>query len=112
MTAAEKAAVRATVFSHLSGIVLAPTVKALADRGVFEWLGADQWISLDEVQKRTHGNRGYLRVALRLLVSAGWAEQRLEDNNSLPSYRLTAEGRIAAKFGPQHYERAVSFIPQ
>ena len=112
MSAAEKAAVRATVFSHLSGIVLAPTVKALADRGVFEWLGADHWITLDEVQRRTHGNRGYLRVALRLLASAGWAEQRLDDNNASASYRLTAEGRIAAQFGPPHYERVVSFIPQ
>ena len=35
----EKALVRATVFGHLAGIVLAPTVKALADRKVFDSSG-------------------------------------------------------------------------
>jgi len=33
VTDAGKAAVRATVFHHLAGIVMAPTTKALADRG-------------------------------------------------------------------------------
>ena len=43
----EKAAVRAAIFTHLSGIVLAPTVAALADRGVFRLFGSSSaWITL------------------------------------------------------------------
>jgi hypothetical protein len=46
----EKAAVRATIFTHLSGIVLAPTVAALADRGVFRAFdSASAWIALDDI---------------------------------------------------------------
>ena len=71
----EKTAVRAAVFRHLAGIVLAPTVKALWDRKVFDLFhGVSKWVKLDEVVDRTRGNRGYLRVALRLLAACGWLE--------------------------------------
>ena len=45
----EKARVRTMVFNHLSGIVMAPTVKALADRKVFELFdGTAKGVTLDE----------------------------------------------------------------
>ena len=98
----EKAAVRAVVFHHLSGIVLAPTVKALHDRNVFE-LFADpsRWVELDQIVERTHGNRGYLRVALRLLVSCGWLKQRTSENAHGSAYALTPEGMIGASVAPR-----------
>ena len=47
---AEKAQIRAVVFGHLAGIVLAPTVKALWDRRVFDLFEApDQWVELGRV---------------------------------------------------------------
>ena len=84
----EKAAVRATIFNHLSGIVLAPTVVALADRGVFRLFdSAAAWVTFDEIAERTHANRGYLRVALRLLTSCGWLRQRTEAGEGLCDMR-------------------------
>src|SRR5262245_49985144 len=107
MTNAEKVAVRATIFQHLAGIVLAPVVKELADRGVFARLAdAPAGIGIDEIAGQTHGNRGYLRVALRLLVSCGWM---VETGDA--KYALTPEGKIAVWLAPL-YSEAVSFIPK
>jgi hypothetical protein len=109
----EKAAVRAAVFGHLAGVVLAPTVKALWDRKVFDlFQGLSEWVKLDEFVDRTRGNRGYLRVALRLLAACGWLEQRLEDNGRSASFALTSEGRIALKLAPSLYGEIISFIPK
>ena len=86
----ERASVRTLVFSHLAGIVLAPTVKALWDRKVFDlFRGPSPWVQLDEIVEHTHGNCGYLRVALRLLLSTGWMEERIGDLGAQPSYALT-----------------------
>ncbi|MBO0860933.1 MAG: class I SAM-dependent methyltransferase [Chloracidobacterium sp.] len=107
LTGAEKMAVRTTIFQHLAGIVLAPVVKALADRGVFARLAdAPAGIGFDTIADQTHGNRGYLRVALRLLVSCGWITET-EDGK----YALTAEGKIAVWLAPL-YSEVASFIPK
>ncbi len=109
----ERASVRTLVFNHLAGIVLAPTVKALWDRKVFDlFRGPSPWVQLDEVVEHTHGNRGYLRVALRLLLSAGWMEERIGDSGSQPSYALTREGELATVVAPPLYREVVSFIPK
>ncbi|HWF08096.1 MAG TPA: hypothetical protein VG297_06520 [Bryobacteraceae bacterium] len=102
MSTSVSAEVRSLVFAHLRGIVLAPVVRALQDRGVFTLFEEFGTVTLDQVIEKTHGNRGYVRIALRLLVSAGWFEG---------SYRLTAEGRALLKIAPEHYREAVAFIP-
>jgi hypothetical protein len=105
----ERAAVRATLFRHLAGIVLAPTVKALADRGVFElFRNAPDWLELDRILAPTHGNRGYLRVALRLLCSYGWL--RTKPGAGEPLYSLTEEGALVAPLAPRVYGEVVAFL--
>jgi hypothetical protein len=108
----EKAAVRATIFTHLSGIVLAPTVAALADRGVFRLFESSAtWIALDDICERTHANRGYLRVALRLLTSCGWLRQRTTAGQS-DEYAPTPEGLIGVRVAAPLYREVISFIPK
>lgn len=106
----ERANVRASIFNHLAGIVMAPTVSALWDRRAFElFTGAPGWVEFDEVLKRTHANPGYLRVALRLLASCGWLTQ--QDRRSGPlSYALTRAGRVAITLAPPLYLEATSFL--
>ena len=78
ITAGERAAVRATVFAHLAGIVLIPTVRALWEAEVFQlFRSPGQWICFDEIARHTRANRGYLRVALRILVACGWLAQNV-----------------------------------
>src|SRR5208282_2013930 len=106
----EKAQVRAVVFGHLAGIVLAPTVKALWDRRVFELFGAaGEWVDFDRIVQETRANRGYLRVALRLLASCGWLKQQVESGHA-PRYALTAEGRVAVSTAPLLYGEVLSFV--
>ena len=108
----EKAAVRTRIFHHLAGMVLVPTVKALWDRKVFEeFRNSPEPVSLDQIENQTHGNRGYLRVALRLLASCGWMQERREKQSGNISYSLTSKGMIGAHLAP-HYAEAVSFIPK
>jgi hypothetical protein len=105
----EKVAVRSIVFGHLAGIVLAPVLKALADRGVFDLFPDDsQCVELDRIMEPTHGNRGYLRVALRLLSSYGWL--RTERVGNYPQYKLTRVGVIALRIAPQLYATVVPFL--
>ena len=106
----EKAQVRAVVFGHLSGIVLVPTVKALWDRRVFSLFGsAGEWVEFEQFVKETRANRGYLRVALRLLASCGWLKQRVESGRE-PRYALTAEGAVAVNTAPLLYGEVLSFV--
>ena len=70
---ADKAGVRAAVFTHLAGLAIAPTIGALWERGALEVLtGRPGALDFAEILGRTHANPGYLRVALRLLTSCGW----------------------------------------
>ncbi len=111
---ADKAGVRAMVFNHLAGIALVPTAHALAARGVFDILaGATGWTDLDEIIARVHANRGYLRVALRLLASAGWLTQRVDRNGRFVAYSVTEAGGTAMALAPPLLYRAVaSFLPK
>lgn len=99
--------VRTKVFAHLRDIVLVPVVKALYDRGVFELFSAPGvWVSLAQIVARTRANRGYLKVALRLLVSAGWLNW--QDG---ASFSLTPEGSAALLTAPQLFREVAAFIP-
>ena len=109
----EKAGVRSVVFHHLSGMVLAPTVKALHDRNVFQlFANRSGWVELDQIVERTHGNRGYLRVALRLLASCGWLKQRIIESGRGSAYTLTPEGVLGISLAPPLYRDVVSFMPK
>jgi hypothetical protein len=106
---AEKAGVRAVVFNHLAGLVVAPTVSALWERGALEmFAGTSAPVEFSDMVARTHANPGYLRVALRLLVSCGWLRQ-VQANESV-AYILTREGRIAMTLAPALYAEMSSFF--
>jgi hypothetical protein len=110
---AEKAEVRADIFGHLAGLVLAPTVKALGDRGVFDLFeDSVNCVKLDQVVDRTRGNRGYLRVALRLLSCCGWLKQHTQKDSHSLSYSLTPEGRIALPPAHRTYGEVTPFVPK
>ncbi|HYO56582.1 hypothetical protein [Archangium sp.] len=101
------------MFNHLAGIAMAPTVRALADRGALELLTeAPGWVVFDEIVKRTRANRGYLRVALRLMASSGWLSRHVEQSGRDTAYQLTAKGRLALEIAPQPYGEVVAFLPK
>jgi hypothetical protein len=126
---AEKAGVRAAIFTHLAGLAVAPTVGALWERGAIHVLtGAAGPVEFSEILARTHANAGYLRVALRLLASCGWltvqpaavgapngspgAAAALGMPNKVLAYELTDEGRIAMTLAPLYGELTSFFLPK
>jgi len=112
LTGEQKARVRADIFYHLAGIAVAPTVKALTDRGVPQiLLDAPAPVSFADLVEQTRSNPGYLRVALRLLASSGWLEETTLDSPRAFAYALTASGRAALRVAPALYEQAVAFLP-
>jgi hypothetical protein len=107
LTSELEAEVRAIVFAHLRGIVLIPVVRALCDRGVFEMFrDPEAWVEFDQIATKTRANRGYLKVALRLLVSAGWLKWR-----DGASWALTPEGLAALHTAAPLFRDAAAFIP-
>jgi hypothetical protein len=108
-SAAENAAVRAVVFNHLAGLIVAPTVSALWERGALEVFTArSDLVEFGEIVARTHANPGYLRVALRILASCGWLTQ-VQTGESV-AHILTREGRIAMTLAPALYSEVSSFF--
>ena len=113
LTDDDKAGVRASLFNHLSGIVIIPTLKALLDRRVFDLFGVlSDPVEFDQIVDQTHGNRGYLRVAFRLLATCGWMEERTGRNSGNVGYSLTARGRIATSAASTHCGEVISFLPK
>src|SRR5205823_334119 len=114
---AEKTGVRGAIFTHLAGLVIAPTVGALWERGALDVLtGAADALPFPEIVARTHANAGYLRVALRLLASCGWLTVRPGAAPGTPTgaltYQLTPEGRIALTLAPLYGELTSFFLPK
>lgn len=98
--------VRSVVFAQLRGIVLVPVIRALRDRGVFEFFrDPATWVGLDQVVTKTRANRGYMKVALRLLASAGW----LKTNEGC--YAVTERGQAALSVTPELFREVAAFIP-
>ena len=109
---AGRARVRGDVFYHLAGLAIAPTVTALAGRGIPQWLAdAEEPRTLEAAMLGTHVNAGYFRVALRLLASAGWLCEVSTDVPGAPAYEVTARGREALRVAPPLFEQVSSFIP-
>ena len=109
----DRAEVRATLFAHLAGIVVIPTLKALLDRRVFDLFALTPGLlGLQEIVNHTHGNGGYLRVACRLLASCGWMEEQSGRNGSNVAYSLTPKGHAAISLAAAHCGEVVSFLPK
>ena len=109
----ERTAVRATVFTQLAGVVMAPTVSALWERGALELLTrAPGPLPFDDVVKHTHANAGYVRVALRLLASCGWLVEQ-PCGSGARTYALTPEGHTALSLAhPLYRQVTASFLPK
>src|SRR5262252_4112067 len=109
----ERAAVRARVFVHLAGVVMAPTVSALAERGALDWLTTIEGpVPFADVVEHTHANAGYLRVALRLLASCGWLAEQPR-GEGVRTCALTPEGHAALKLArPLFRQVTASFLPK
>lgn len=95
LTKQDKAALRATIFRHLDGIVTAPTAYTLLEKGVLEHLLAEKQVDVTELSTHFRANEGYLNVALRILASQGWLDSQVDNVNNRVRYCVNSKSAAA-----------------
>lgn len=105
---ADRCAVRRTMFLHIDGIALVPTVSALIERCIIETLQVEKSITLNSCSEKFQCNKAYLNVALRLLACQGWLAYEQKETDVL--YKLTTKGERAFEI-TSIYQEVAEFIP-
>ena len=85
----EKKRLRSTLFCHLDGIAMAPTVSTLHHGGIIEYILKYPHFSFQELSREFEFNGGYLNVSLRLLASQGWLERKILKDGEEIDFKLT-----------------------
>ena len=94
--ASRNAALRATIFHHLDGLVTAPVADALHRKGILaHLLAAAAPTDLAVLTAEFGANEGYLNVALRVLASQGWLTYDLDPAADTIVVSVTEAGRAA-----------------
>ena len=106
----DKGQLRANIFRHLDGIVVAPTAYALHQAGIMEHFVHGEEQDVRRLSESTGANEGYLNVALRMLSSQGWMSRRAVPETGQVCYQITERGKIAAAYFP-YYKEVVAFLP-
>ena len=105
LTKAQKSVLRSTLFQHLDGIVVAPTVFTLLQSGLLSHLLDQKSAHLDDLATKFKANKGYLNVALRVLCAQGWFKQSTENQ----TYSVNDKSDFAVKYG-HFYEEVVELM--
>jgi SAM-dependent methyltransferase len=91
----EKSTFRNYLFRHLDGIVTAPTAFALVEKGVTAYILKSKECSLNQLTQKFKANDGYLNIALRILCSQGWLNQKVDSANDDVIYSINESSEIA-----------------
>lgn len=94
----QKSELRSQLFRHLDGIVTAPSAYALHEKGVCDYILSEKACTLEELSSKFKANEGYLNVALRVLSSQGWLDQKVDNKQDIITYKTTAAGEEAFKY--------------
>ena len=78
------------LFSHLEGIVIAPTIETLSRNKIIDTLIDIKRVSLSSISVSKNVQSGYINVALNSLASLGVLEKKLKSNDTI--YTLTDYG--------------------
>ena len=111
LTKQDKDQFRGSIFSHLDGLVTAPTAMAFKKAGVVEHLKANKTSRLNDLAAKFNANKGYLNVGLRVLASQGWLNQRILADEQDVEFETTENGLKAFEL-IHHYQGAVNWLNQ
>ncbi|MDT7831093.1 class I SAM-dependent methyltransferase [Flavobacteriaceae bacterium S356] len=98
MNPEQKKLLRARLFRHLDGIVIAPSAYTLKKHGVTDFLLKHKKATLKDLVTKFKANEGYLNVALRGLCSQGWLNQCIDNQNDEIYYEINARSSIAFQY--------------
>ncbi len=91
----EKTMLRGDLFRYLDGLGTGPSAFALHEKGVLEFLLKKESINLAELSEQFNANEGYLNVALRILCSQGWLQQKLNNASNEVIYAINEKSEYA-----------------
>lgn len=85
----DKSKLRASIFRHLDGIVMAPVVAVLAKHNTLDAIQKTEKFDIDEFSSSISANAGYLNVALRVLASQGFLNYTVDNKQNKVSISLS-----------------------
>src|SRR5690606_35938096 len=85
----DKSKLRASIFRHLDGIVMAPVVAVLAKHNTLDAILKTEKFDIDEFSSSISANAGYLNVALRVLASQGFLNYTVDNKQNKVSISLS-----------------------
>ena len=109
LTKEDKSNLRSTIFKHIDGIATSTTAHTLQKKGVLDYLLKHNEVSLSDLVKEFKANEGYLNIALRIICSQGWLEQKLDNKTDSISYQINSNSDTAFKL-VYLYEDAVQLL--
>lgn len=91
----EKGELRGDLFRYLDGLGTAPSAYALFDSGILEYILKEKSFSLEAASSKFKANEGYLNVALRIICSQGWLEQKIDNESDTIEYAVNSKSELA-----------------
>ena len=75
----DRVKIRKRIFLHLDGWALIPSIYALHKLNILSYLLKKNKWNLNDLNKITKTNEGYLNVALRILASQGYLLRKVDN---------------------------------
>ncbi|WP_284652990.1 class I SAM-dependent methyltransferase [Flavobacterium terrisoli] len=95
-----KSELRGILFRHLDGITTAPAAYAIYKKGVLDYIQQKREVTLSELLTEFKANDGYLNVALRVLASQGWLNQKVDNQNDEVTFSINDKSELAFSLIP------------
>ncbi len=104
-----KSELRGILFRHLDGITTVPVAFSLHKKGVLNYIIQEQTVLLSELTENFKANEGYLNVALRVLASQGWLNQKVDNAKGEVAFSTNEKTAMAFSLVPL-YEGAFNLM--
>lgn len=102
---------RQRIFQHLDGLVTAPVVYSLHQKGVLQYLIEHKEVSLKELTSEFKANEGYLNIALRVLASQGMLDYKLDNAANTVVVSTNSKSVLSFSLAPV-YEEVVDVLQE
>ena len=102
---------RQRIFQHLDGLVTAPVVYSLHQKGVLQYLIENKEASLSQLTSHFNANEGYLNVALRVLASQGMLHYSLDNATNSVVVSTNSKSALSFSLAPV-YEEVIDVLQE
>ncbi len=106
-----KYTLRATLFRHLDGITVIPTLVELHKSGILKLIQKSDEFHFTDISNQLEINNGYVNVALRILSSQGYLKRNIIQDGHNIHFTVTPLGKALWNIVPK-LTPFVEFIPQ